>query len=215
MSTIQMASDEQSTTNGDRAAISLPLIVAVPLFLLALYAGLSPYFLNACLCLDDAYIYLSAARNLLDGYGPVINAGDSHSGATSGMWVLILSGTLNFLDPIEELEQRVRVFSSVILAAAGLICAIRLRSIIGEFAYLAPIAIFSSTLLSIFLGMETALAMLLIVAVSSLASEARRPLICGLFIGLGYLARAELALFAPIALLAWTIGSEPVALFFG
>ena len=36
---------------------------------------------------DDALIYFRIAQNVANGFGPVLNAGDSHSAGTSIVWV--------------------------------------------------------------------------------------------------------------------------------
>ncbi len=80
----------QDEARGDGAGGWLAVVLAVILF-----AWMATAFLSAGMeAIDDAYISLRYARNLVEGYGLVYNPGEAVQGYTNFLWTLILAGIL-------------------------------------------------------------------------------------------------------------------------
>lgn len=169
-------------------------------------AAMGWWFLQrSCLCLDDAYIYLTAARNISAGFGPVINPGDTHSAATSGLWVALIANLINLKGTEGQIETQLTALSIIALSVTSYLLYQQLNKTYGALAGLVPVATFSTPMLSFFTGMESAIALLLAVASSTLLAQKRQLPLTAFVIGLAYLGRAEMIAFAPIALFASSI----------
>lgn len=108
--------------------------LAVPVVVLALLAWRSRYVF------DDGFIYLRIVSNLLDGYGPVFNAGERVEAYTGTLWVvfLALAGAVLPL-PLEWTA----VLSGIAMTLAALVVAMatarRLSRAVAPGAFLLPV----------------------------------------------------------------------------
>ena len=108
--------------------------LALPVLVLALLAWRSRYVF------DDGFIYLRIVSNLLDGYGPVFNAGERVEAYTGTLWVafLALAGMALPL-PLEWIA----VLSGIAMTLGALVVAMatarRLSRTVAPGAFLLPI----------------------------------------------------------------------------
>ena len=149
---------------------------------------------------DDALIPARYARHLLDGHGWTFNVGETVNGSTSALNTL-LTATLGLLFGIEAAQ--VLIFGICSGSTAWLLSKACTQDRRPNHALAA--AVMTLPYLWWFVGLETAVALLLIVA--TLISYARyRYLWAGALAALAFLARGDCALLLPIlgAHWAWT-----------
>jgi len=156
---------------------------------------------------DDTYIHLQYARNLVTHHEISFNPGEPTYGATSPLWVFLLSVFyLIKVDPVIWC----RVLSTV-LAVTSLIIVYRLSyNLSGSYAisFIASLLLASEAWFIRWsaVGMETSLAVFMITVSLYLFSKSnsgvRNSVIFGIFLFLSYLARPELILAVPLFLFA-------------
>lgn len=152
---------------------------------------------------DDTYIFLRYARNVLEGAGPVFNDGQRVEGFTSPLWLLVLTGVLQLgFDP-----PRTAVIASAIaglVALAVLLRAAAPRPLEGTLAA-AFLASNPSFAFWAWTGMDTALvALLLLLVVVSFERDirtGRAGVGTGLFLAGAALARLDALWLVPILML--------------
>ncbi len=151
--------------------------------------------------LDDAWIHLSYAQNLLRHGYFTYNPGTPETGATSPLWAVLLSAALGVLrDPVVAAKGLGALCSA--MAVAALFAEVRAQA--GRVAaWIAALllALDPEWAMAAASGMEVALAGLLLVAILS-ALRQGRPLLLGLLIGLAWLTRPELAV---VGAAAWVL----------
>jgi len=172
----------------DLAALAVVLAVAVVLY--AMFVGVY---------MDDVFIYLRVARNIVAGHGPVINGGDAHFPVTSPLWVFLLALFQKVL-PGPGLVFWAKSLFIICLGAASILFFSLLRRRLGIWAALAPLPIFFNSVTLTCAGGEIALLYLGLLGMIW-AAERENFRLVGIFAALGYLARGEAVLMlAPIFL---------------
>ncbi len=153
---------------------------------------------------DDAFITFRYSKNLINGLGPVFNAGERVEGITNFMWMLLMAGTMKAgVDPVQA--------SKVLGLASSVLLILALWKILKYEGVGLAARTFSTMLLaldgSLVLwsvgGLETSFFTLLCFVGSALAIV-NRPgqrlyFISGLMLGVGFLTRPEAAIFIAVA----------------
>ena len=106
---------------------------------------------------DDALIYFRIAQNVANGFGPVLNASDSHSAGTSIVWVYLLA-TATKIFPQAGLSGIAMTFSALFTFGSSLCLCFAFKPSVGVQALLAPLALISIDLFRLLPGLETSLA---------------------------------------------------------
>ncbi len=152
------------------------------------------YFLfHSYVFLDDVFIYLRVARNIADGFGPVLNPGDMHFSVTSPLWVFLLGGLHKLFSNIDLIFLSKIVFL-LILSSSSYFAFLLMRRYIGTWAILVPIPLFFNYITLTTIGGEIALVYLGIFGILWAYYETKNFILTGVFGGIAYLARAELVL---------------------
>jgi hypothetical protein len=149
-----MEPDSKQTQHKDE----LPSVL---FFALAIISGIvsSCYFWRySIISNDDAFIYFTMVRNIIDGYGPVVNPGDTHSPATSLVWVYWLS-FLQWCFPAVSITFIAKSASTAFLFMASIFWCYVFKKPARELALAAPFAISSILLFRLCPGMDIALSL--------------------------------------------------------
>jgi len=201
------------------SGVSRPALFAVLLLALAHLALFQGYLT------DDSFIHFQFAKHLIAGQGFAFNAGEPTYGATSPLWVLLLaaSGALvsgSAATPasasvVPEIAWIAKAWGALFSVLAG-VWFVRLGKTLG---WGGPSALALGALLAAHAwsarwavsGMETALAVLLVIAALELLArvlEGRgNSFVAGVLLGLAVLARPECWLLLGMGLLAIAVGS--------
>lgn len=144
---------------------------------------------------DDALIYFTAARNMAEGYGPVVNPGDDHAPITSLLWVATIACAHRVFP---SLEMTVIGYGLAIVSifGAGLLLAFSLRTELNRLALLAPVAIVSTSLYLRLPGLETPLLVFAASAVVWAALGRRSWTLTAVFLVAAFFCRGDAVLFA-------------------
>ncbi len=125
---------------------------------------------------DDSYIYYTYARNLAEGHGYVFNAGERVNATTSPLYTILLALTYKLLGflPFVTLPVIGSIIGGISLF---LLCHFLIQCFRDEqdsfFTYALPLVLLASPLLSLAVGMELFLAMMLAVASVSIYVQDR------------------------------------------
>jgi hypothetical protein len=188
------------------------------LFALVALPSLVYFFLNTRVFLDDVFIYLRVARNIADGIGPLLNAGDSHFAVTSPLWVYILAFFVK-LGIFGDAIQTAHILSTLLLGLAVTFAYLALRPVMGRWAVLTPPTILFTFLTLSTLGSEIPLVYAALFGLLWAFHIRSHYLLSGIFAAIAYLGRAETVLILPILCLfdAWLHHRkrEPFGLFLG
>lgn len=149
---------------------------------------------------DDAWIYFRAARNVVNGFGPVMNPGDSHAVGTSLLWTYLLAAGHSILGSC-DVPAVARILTAAFMFGSGVLLSLVLRTKVGELGLLAPGALVSLGLLRGCAGLETHLAVFA-GSVALFCHFVRRSLAwTGAALGVAFFCRGDAILLgAPIAL---------------
>jgi hypothetical protein len=175
-------------TRPDLFGLTVVLTAAVILY--AIFVGVY---------MDDVFIYLRVAGNIVAGHGPVFNAGDAYFPVTSPLWVFLLALFQKVL-PGPGLVFWAKFLFIFCLVAASFLFFDLLRKRLGTWAALAPLPLFFNNVTLTCAGGEIALLYLGLLGMIWAAEKENFRLV-GIFAALGYLARGEaLLMLAPIFL---------------
>jgi len=142
--------------------------------------------------LDDAFIYFRVVGNILRIGEPVFNPGDNYFIVTSPLWTALLTAGKYLFSAI-ELEVLAKLLWLILLMFASYFTYETFLPILNRWAMLIPCFFFSPAIGSM-MGNEIALLYAAMFGVIwSLVKN--RPILTGMFIGTGYLARGEFILF--------------------
>jgi hypothetical protein len=170
--------------------VGLAIVLTAAVVLYAIFVGVY---------MDDVFIYLRVARNIVSGYGPVFNAGDAHFPVTSPLWVFLLALFQKVL-PGPGLVFWAKFLFIICLVVDALILFSLLQKKLGSWAALAPLPLFFNNVTLTCAGGEIALLYLGLLGMIW-AAEKQNFRLVGIFAALGYLARGEAVLMlAPIFL---------------
>ncbi|MEM7031758.1 MAG: hypothetical protein AAF629_19545 [Chloroflexota bacterium] len=149
--------------------------------------------------LDDTFIYLRIAENLIQTGKPVFNINDHHFIATSPLWVGLLAGG-KILLPWMGLAMVGKTLWIFLLIVAASFAYFAFRPFIGTWTIFISLPFFLSDAISSKMGNELALLFAIMFGLIW-AVLRQKVLLAGLLLGLGYLARSEFIFMAiPIAL---------------
>lgn len=188
----------------------------------ALFCGVTAvclyyYLVFQPVILDDAFIYFRIVNNLIETGRPVFNIGDSFFVATSPLWTLFLFVS-KIVFPILSLELIAKIWWAILLTLASAFAYSAFSPLMGKGAVFIACPFFLSPLISSMTGNEIAL---LYFAMFGLiwACTAQKPIVSGIFLGMGYLARGEFVLAAIPLLLCFVLngkkrGVEPKQIIF-
>lgn len=178
----------------DNRIIFLAILVPVVYF----------FFLNVSVFLDDVFVYFRVARNIIDGTGPVLNAGDHHLPVTSPLWVFLLV-FLKTIFRFIDLVLLSKIIFIICLGMASFLAFLLLRRYVGTWAVLTPIPIFFNFISVTTVGGEIALVYLSLFAILWAYYLKRDFLLTGLAAAVAYLARPELILILPVIALHYLL----------
>ena len=149
--------------------------------------------LRTSVILDDAFIYFRVVGNFLQTGLPVFNPGENYFIVTSPLWTILLA-TGKFLFSAVELEVLAKLLWIVFLMLASFFAYETFSPFLNRWAILAPCIFFLSPAIGAMMGNEIAL---LYAAMFGIiwSSTKNKPILTGVFIGTGYLARGEFILF--------------------
>ncbi|WP_218951918.1 hypothetical protein [Amycolatopsis anabasis] len=165
---------------------------------------------------DDALVYLRPVRNILEGNGPVFNAGERAEAATGTLWqwLLALTGGLGVGD-----LGRIAVFLGLLCSAAAVALGLDgARRLHGRTPVLLPAGVIVVLALPPFWdfatsGLETGLSYAWIALAWWLLVRNRDGLrdryLTAVVLGLGPLVRPDLVLVSVVFLLAWWLLARP------
>lgn len=160
---------ETSRTNYDsRVSRGVTFWSAAVTALVALWVTLA--FALGAGCVDDAYIYLRYASNLVAGRGPVFNPGERVEGYTSPVWLLVTAGLTRFLPDagaVLPIASAVVGFSAVLLILGWTDAPVARRTLAAFALAVNPAYVFWC-----WSGMETALLSVFVLAAWMLAARA-------------------------------------------
>jgi hypothetical protein len=167
-------------------------------FALVLLGSVALYAWSSRVVLDDAFIYLRVARNVLEGAGPRFNPGDAHLPITGVGWLALLVGAKLLLPGIA-----LGVLAQALFVACLALAALALHALLAPrlplASLVAPLPVFFTPWMKTLCGHDTALA--LAAGLGLLWSvDARRFALATPFAAACYLARGEGAVFATLAL---------------
>ncbi|MBN2184105.1 MAG: hypothetical protein JW746_02140 [Candidatus Krumholzibacteriota bacterium] len=159
---------------------------------------------------DDTYIHMQYARNLADAGELSFNRGDPTYGATSPLWVFLLSIVYRLGGDMAHWSRILSLFFGV--ASAYMVYRLALGIGMGRYLSALAAAIFSSEAWVIrwsSVGMESSFAVFIVIAViiSSLGAtrSSARSLLFGSLLFLAYLVRPEALLLFPLAVISFMI----------
>jgi hypothetical protein len=167
------------------------------LFLGVLAVSVYVFFLNVSVFMDDVFIYLRVVENIVDGAGPVLNAGDHHFPVTSPLWVFLLT-FLKMIFGFIDLVLLSKIVSIIFLAGASSLAFLLLRRYIGHWAVLAPVPIFFNFIAVTTVGGEIALVYFCLFGVLWSYFSKHNFILTGVATAAAYLARPELILILPV-----------------
>lgn len=167
------------------------------LFLGVLALSVYYFFLNVSVFMDDVFIYLRVVENIVNGTGPVLNAGDHHFPVTSPLWVFLLA-FLKMIFGFIDLVLLSKIVSILFLAGASYLAFLLLRRYIGHWAVLAPLPIFFNFITVTTVGGEIALVYFCLFGVLWSYYSKHNFILTGLAAAAAYLARPELILIVPV-----------------
>jgi len=148
--------------------------------------------------LDDTFIYLRVANNWLAGHGPRFNPGDQHMPITGAGWLMVLTAC-HALAPALSFVTIAKAAAFLCMVGSCIVLHLLLAERLPVASILAPIPVFFAPWAEALAGHDTALALfaglLLIYAI-----DARRMVLAPLAGAIFYLARAEGAVFAGVAI---------------
>ena len=154
--------------------------------------------------MDDVYIYFRVVKNIINGNGPVINAGDRHIGITSPLWTFTLAFTaLVFKSHDIIIVSKILYIIYLVLASCFLFLV--LQPYMGDYSIFSPLPIFFNFSSQAFIGGETASVYFALTGFLYALLVKRNYLLTGIFMGLAYLARAELIFLLPIFLIYYVV----------
>ncbi len=148
----------------------------------------------ATIAIDDTYIYFTAARNILEGYGSVLNPGDTHSVSTGPGWAVVLAAISSMTGGGEGLFRGAIATGTAFLLVGSLSLTSLLQPRLGAAAGLAPLAVFTAPGLPYYSGLETNPAVGMLLAIPVLMYRYRRPTAAFFLLGVAYTVRPDLAL---------------------
>ena len=167
------------------------------IFLGILAVSVYIFFLNVSVFMDDVFIYLRVVENIVDGAGPVLNAGDHHFPVTSPLWVFLLA-FLKMIFGFIDLVLLSKMVFILFLVGASYLAFLLLRRYIGYWAVLAPFPIFFNFITVTTVGGEIALAYFSLFGILWSYYEKRDFILTGIMAAVAYLARPELILILPV-----------------
>lgn len=186
---------------GLAAALGLQLIVHAG-FLLGDASGTGSAWQG--LPLDDGWIHLVYARNLMQGFEVAFNPGEPEVGLTSPLWVVLLAPTSTLRGHLPAIAAK--TWSTVMALACTVLAALLARKLGGPLAGIVAagvVALDPAFAFSGVSGMEVCLAAALSLA-ALLSLAWRRVVLTGFLIGLAWLARPETAVLGLLAAL-WSV----------
>lgn len=156
------------------------------------------YWSQGYLQVDDAFIYLRIAHNMMVGLGPVWNSGDAFTNSTSGLWpsLIAVCGSVFGAAKLPIISKS--LFYLCLCGASAFLYLLLKGSKANHLAWIAPLAIFLPGQLIFVIGMETALALLTVLGAIWAYTSNRSLYLTAIFLGLFYLTRAEGILFATL-----------------
>jgi len=150
---------------------------------------------------EDAFITFRIAKNLANGFGFVYNVGERVLGTTSPLFALLLGGWIALLS--ENVILGARIIALATSISSLILLALTLRKIgasnLQQISVLVTFAISSKLILLEMGGMETSLAIFLMMA-SWYSFVSRRIVLTGIVLGLILLTRPDLFMW-PISIL--------------
>ena len=156
---------------------------------------ISSYYcaLSTSVVLDDAFIYFRVVENFLHTGTPVFNSGDNYFVVTSPLWTFLLA-TGKFLFHTLELEVLAKFLWIIFLMLASFFAYKTFSPFLNRWAILTPCIFFLSPAIGSMMGNEIAL---LYAAMFGMVWSLTKnnPILTGIFLGTGYLARGEFILF--------------------
>ena len=159
---------------------------------------------------DDTYIHMQYARNLAEAGELSFNRGDPTYGATSPLWVFLLSIVYRLGGDMAHWSRILSLFFGV--ASVYLVYRLALKIGMGRYPSSLAAAIFASEAWVIrwsSVGMESSFAVFIVIAViiSSLevTRSSARSLLFGTLLFLAYLVRPEALLLFPLAVISFMI----------
>ncbi|MBZ0255992.1 hypothetical protein K8I31_08020, partial [bacterium] len=135
-----------------------PPLLFFGLTIISAAIAISYYWRYAVISNDDAFIYFTMVRNILAGHGPVVNPGDTHSPATSLVWVYLLA-LLQWMWPAVSITYIAKFTSTTLLFLASVIWCYVFQKPAKELALAAPFAISSILLYRLCPGMDISLSL--------------------------------------------------------
>ncbi|MDP8244827.1 MAG: hypothetical protein P9L94_12140 [Candidatus Hinthialibacter antarcticus] len=188
-----MNSDSQNSKNND----SISPLWFFGLSLLSAGIAISYYWRYTVISNDDAFIYFAMVRNIVAGHGPVLNPGDTHSPATSLVWVYGLA-FFHWLAPSAKLTFLSMSISSTLLFFASIFWCYVFQKPAKEAALAAPFAIVSILLFRLCPGMDISLS-LFVYSLIFFAYFRGWPEVAAALCGFSFFCRGEsLVLIAPL-----------------
>ncbi len=159
---------------------------------------------------DDTYIHMQYARNLSEAGELSFNRGDPTYGATSPLWVVLLSIVYRAGGDMAMWSRILSLFFGV--ASVYLVYRLALGIGLGRYPSAIAAAIFSSEAWVIrwsSVGMESSFAVFIVIAVALASLEATRgivrPLVFGAVLFLAYLVRPEALLLFPLSVVSFSV----------
>mgnify|MGYP001034946649 CR=1 FL=1 len=163
------------------------------LFASVLAASIFVYAANVTVFMDDVFIYLRVAKNIVNGIGPVFNSGDTHFPITSPLWVMLLALFSKVFTSIDSVALS-KILFIVFLSSASWFSFLLFRKYIGVFAALVPLPIFFNYISTSCSGGEIALVYFAMFGLLWAYLKKKSAILTGIFGAIGYLARGELVL---------------------
>ncbi len=170
-----------------------------PVWLLGAAIAAAVWFWHASVIYtDDAFIYLTVARNWAAGFGPALNPGDLHTPVTSLAWAGLVAAVAT-LGPA-SLPIAVKGLATGLVVAAGFFMALSVNRVSGAAAMATPFAIVSVELIRYTVGLETHLALAVISGAIYFGTHRRQLGAGAAIIGFGFFCRGDVLLLAlPLA----------------
>jgi hypothetical protein len=181
----------------------LPTTLQKTAFGLVLLGSCAVYWSASGVLLDDAYIYIRVARNLLAGHGPRFNTGDAHMPITGVGWLLVLVASKIAVPWASWVVLAKSLFVLLLAGASGFLYAV-LAPRLPLAAVLAPLPVFFAPWMRLLCGHDVALALAAGVGLIW-AFQSGRLVLLPIFAAACYMARGEGAVFAGLLLTAGLI----------
>lgn len=179
--------------------LTAPTAAGVGVAVAALAAA--SFWRHSIIATDDALIYVRVARHVAAGLGPVVNAGDAHTPATSVLWAHLLALALRLAPRVEPLLVA-KALACALVFGASLLFARAARAVAGDLGLLFPITLVTVSLLLATVGLETHLALFGLALVCWAWFARGSPVLAAAAVGAGFFCRGELVLAAgPLLLL--------------